>query len=133
MKAASPPRFRVAPPSRNLNATTSFYTCGLGLTVLTRFEDHAGIDGVILGHPGWPYHLELTCRRRDPISPAPTAEDLLVFFLPDQSDWTSAVAQLRSCGAKEVVNVNPYWGEHGATFEDPDGNLVVLQNAAFEG
>jgi len=31
--------------------------------VLTQFHDHEGFDGVILGHPQQPYHLEFTAQR----------------------------------------------------------------------
>ncbi len=29
-------------------------------------------------------------------------------------------------GIEPVAPANPYWAEHGVTFEDPDGFLVVL-------
>jgi hypothetical protein len=29
-------------------------------------------------------------------------------------------------GAEPVGPANPYWAEHGVTFEDPDGFRVVL-------
>lgn len=56
------PHLRVARPSANLEAATDFYTRGLGLELLASFKEHAGFDGVILGHPHWPYHLEFTKR-----------------------------------------------------------------------
>jgi hypothetical protein len=31
-----------------------------------------------------------------------------------------------------VQSFNPYWDQHGKTFEDPDGYRVVLQNAAWD-
>jgi catechol 2,3-dioxygenase-like lactoylglutathione lyase family enzyme len=126
-----PPQLRVARPSRDLNAATAFYARGLGLRVLARFEDHAGIDGVILGHPDWPYHIELTQRRSNPELPARSDEDLIVFYLPDHDVWSSTVEGLRALGAREIVNANPYWTLRECTFEDPDGNPVVLQNAAW--
>ena len=125
------PHFRLARPSCDLDATAAFYTQALGLLVLATFEDHAGIDGVILGHPRWPYHLEFTRRRHDPLIPAHTEEDVIVFYLPDSDLWTSTVDAVRAFGAREVRNSNPYWRQRGLTFEDPDGNLVVLQNAAW--
>jgi len=54
------PCLRVARPTRDIEAATRFYTLALGLDVLARFDDHAGFDGVIMGHAGWPYHLEFT-------------------------------------------------------------------------
>ncbi len=51
MSPASPARLRVARTSRDLEAATLFYARALGLEVLATFDDHAGFDGVILGHP----------------------------------------------------------------------------------
>jgi catechol 2,3-dioxygenase-like lactoylglutathione lyase family enzyme len=126
-----PPQIRLARPSGNLEAIAAFYSGALGLRILASFQDHAGIDGIILGHLHWPYHLEFTRRLRDPVIPARSDEDLLVFYLPDRTGWNSAVERLRTFGAREVVNANPYWRERGLTFEDPDGNLVVLENASW--
>ena len=97
-----PPQLRVARPSRDLRAATEFYTHALGLEVLAAFADHDGFDGVMLGHERWPFHLELTHRRRAPIAPHPTEEDLLVFYLPDRAEWSAAVQRVRDFGATAV-------------------------------
>jgi catechol 2,3-dioxygenase-like lactoylglutathione lyase family enzyme len=131
MNPLSAPHLRVARPSRDLEATLRFYTRALGLELLVSFADHAGIDGVILGHPSWPYHLEFTRRRTDPLVPEPTDEDLLVFYLPEQGDWNAVVQRVRDFGARAVRSANPYWDDRGLTFEDPDGYQVVLRNAAW--
>jgi catechol 2,3-dioxygenase-like lactoylglutathione lyase family enzyme len=131
MNPASAPRFRVARPSRDLAAATRFYTEALGVEVLGTFDDHAGFDGVILGHSAWPYHLEFTRRRGDPVEPRPTDEDLLVFYLPEQSAWDAAVQRARGFGARVLRSSNPYWDEHGVTVEDPDGYRIVLAHAAW--
>jgi catechol 2,3-dioxygenase-like lactoylglutathione lyase family enzyme len=131
MHTQSTPHLRVARPSRDLVAAARFYTDGLGLHVLASFVDHAGIDGVMLGHPAWPYHLEFTRRRKEPLTPCPTDEDLLILYLPDRSEWNTFVQRLRACGAQPVAASNPYWEERGLTFEDPDGYRMVLQNAAW--
>ncbi len=131
MKTSVVPHFRVARPSRDLDAAARFYSQGLGLELLGSFSDHAGFDGVILGHPGWPYHLEVTHRPAEPILPRPTDEDLLVFYLPDRAEWEAATQRLRAHGGREVGSSNPYWNEHGVTFEDPDGYLIVLRNEAW--
>jgi catechol 2,3-dioxygenase-like lactoylglutathione lyase family enzyme len=125
------PQLRVARPSCDLDAATRFYTRALGLDVLTTFADHAGIDGVILGRPGWPYHLELTRRRDDPVAPQPTDEDLLVLYLPERSHWEAAVQRVRDVGVPAVPSRNPYWDERGVTFEDPDGYRIVLEHAEW--
>lgn len=131
MNPACPPQLRVARPSRDLDRATRFYTHALGLEVLATFLDHARIDGVILGHPTWPFHLELTRRRDAPIVPCPTDEDLLVFYLPDRSQWEAVSERVRAFGVPSVPSFNPYWSERGVTFEDPDGYRVVLENSAW--
>lgn len=131
MIRGSPPRLRIARPTRDPDATVEFYARALGLEVLARFTDHAGIDGVIVGHPNWPYHLEFTRRRTDPVGPRPTEEDLLVFYLPGWSRWNVAVQRARDSGALVVASANPYWDERGITFEDPDGYRIVLENAEW--
>lgn len=35
---------------------------------------------------------------------------------------------MKAIGYEPVESYNPYWDEVGATFEDPDGYRVVLQN-----
>ena len=131
MHTARAPQLRIARPSRDLTAATQFYTRALGLDVLATFEDHDGFDGVMLGHAGWPFHLELTYRRSAPIAPLSTDEDLLVFYLPDRGEWNAAVQRVRDLGAASVASSNPYWDVHGVTFRDPDGYRFVLENAGW--
>ena len=131
MHTARPPQLRIARPSRDLRAATEFYTHALGLEVLATFADHDGFDGVMLGHERWPFHLELTHRRRAPIAPRPTEEDLLVFYLPERAEWSAAVQRVRDAGGTAVESSNPYWDVRGVTFRDPDGYRVVLENAAW--
>jgi catechol 2,3-dioxygenase-like lactoylglutathione lyase family enzyme len=125
------PVLRVARPCRSLSATAGFYTRALGLEVLETFTDHAGFDGVILGRPGWPYHLELTHQAEHSITPRPTAEDLLVIYLPDRAEWHAAIQQIRDTGARPVPSRNPYWDRCGQTFEDPDGYRIVIANISW--
>ena len=129
--AARVPVLRVARPSRNLGAAAGFYTRAFGLRVLDTFTDHAGFDGVILGRTGWPYHLELTHQAAHSITPRPTAEDLLVLYLPDRSEWDEAIRRVRDTGAHPVPSHNPYWDRHGLTFEDPDGYRIVIANIGW--
>ena len=99
---------------------------------LAGFTAHHGFDGVMLGHPRGPYHLEFTWQDGHLVGPAPTAEHLLVFYFPDATDWQAAIARLETAGYPAVVAHNPYWNERGKTFADPDGYHVVLQQAAWE-
>ena len=77
---------RVARPTDHLIAIAEMYATGLGFTVLAEFHDHEGFDGVILGHPQQPYHLEFTTKRGHHVGKAPTQDHLLVFYLPDHDN-----------------------------------------------
>ncbi len=123
---------RIARPTDDLEPLVRFYRDGLGFEVLSGFEDHEGFDGVMLGHVGAGYHLELTRQRGHQVGRAPNPEHLLIFYLPDKTAWQDAVERLESLGYKPVPPNNPYWLRHGKTFEDPDGYRVVLQNAAWD-
>jgi catechol 2,3-dioxygenase-like lactoylglutathione lyase family enzyme len=127
------PHLRIARPTDNLHALLPFYQKGLGFEVIDAFQDHAGFDGIMLGHPGGPYHLEFTRQRGHSVGRAPTQEHLLVFYLEDADTWDIAVERMRACGYEPVPSLNPYWDVQGKTFEDPDGYRVVLQNAAWTG
>ena len=122
---------RVARATDRLEEVVRFYVEGLGLDKLGSFEDHEGFDGVMVGTPGAPYHLEFTRQRGHVVGNAPTKENLLVFYLPDKGEWRSAVDRMEAAGYQSVPSLNPYWDRHGRTFADPDGYRVVLQNAAW--
>lgn len=130
-EAITTPILRVARPTNDVDALRRFYMDGLGFVELASFEDHDGFDGLILGHRAAPYHLEFT-RARGHIAPrSPSPDNLLVFYLPDDGEWASAVERLREAGYEPVPSFNPYWDVRGRTFEDPDGYRVVLQRAAW--
>lgn len=122
---------RVARPTDDLEAVVRFYRDGLGLEVLSEFQDHDGFDGVMLGWRGSSYHLEFTHHAGQKVGRAPTEDHLLVFYLPDAEEWRQAVSRLRESGHEPVKPCNPYWETNGKTFEDPDGYRVVLQNASW--
>jgi hypothetical protein len=108
------------------------YCKGLNLRVIGSFKDHDGFDGVMLGNSGMHYHFEFTQCHQHPVIPAPTAEDLVVFYVVDLEDWRKVCAAMVSAGFKQVASFNSYWDMRGRTFEDDDGYRVVLQNAAWE-
>lgn len=122
---------RVARATDHLDDVVRFYLVGLGLEELGSFEDHEGFDGVMVGVSGAPYHLEFTHQRGHVVGDAPTKDNLLVFYLPDDGEWMSAVDRMEAAGYASVPSLNPYWDRRGRTFEDPDGYRVVLQNAAW--
>jgi hypothetical protein len=122
---------RVARPTDHLAAIAEMYAKGLGFTVLVEFTDHDGFDGVILGHPEQPYHVEFTSQRGHRVGPAPTRDHLLFYYIPDPDEWTESCARMLASGFVSVVSYNPYWDVRGRTFEDLDGYRVVLQNTAW--
>lgn len=120
---------RVARPTNDLAAVTRFYRDGLGLQELFRFSDHEGFDGVMLGQPGDTYHFEFTRAHGHDAGRAPTADNLVVFYMPDRDAWEAAIQRMKEYGYTTVPSFNPYWDRQGVTFEDCDGYRVVLQNA----
>lgn len=127
-----PPVLRIARPVRDLEASLRFYCDGLGFELLARFADHAGFSGVILGKPQAPYHFEFTTAAHltEPL-PTSHADDLIVFYLPDGTDCTTAQAQLEAQGHRATPSLNPWWDEGGRTYQDPDGYRVVLTRRSW--
>ncbi|HVY63428.1 MAG TPA: GNAT family N-acetyltransferase [Gammaproteobacteria bacterium] len=115
-------QLRVARHTERLDEVVAFYRDGLGLPEIGRFHDHAGYAGVFLAIPGTGAHLELTAGGAHG-APAPHPESLLVLYVGDRRTRDAIAARLQQAS---VAPANPYWAEHGTTFEDPDGFRVVL-------
>jgi catechol 2,3-dioxygenase-like lactoylglutathione lyase family enzyme len=122
---------RVARPTDNLSEVVKFYRDGLGLGVLSSFSGHNGFDGVILGHKGSPYHLEFTHKRGHTVGKAPSEDNLLAFYISDETEWKNAVARMQNHGYEPVKSFNPWWDNGGKTFEDVDGYRVVLYHDSW--
>ncbi len=103
------PVLRVGRPTDRLPEVVSFYTDGLGFTLLSSFEDHNGFDGAILGHPHAPWHLEFTHHRGTTVGSAPTLDHLLVLYLLERDAWEAACAQIEAFGVAPVPSYNPWW------------------------
>lgn len=125
-------QLRVARPVADIARSVDMYCAGLGLSVLGRFEDHGGFDGAMLGARGADHHFEFTRYSAHAVAPSPTAEDLWVFYVSDDSAWQERCASMLSAGFREVASFNPYWSRNGRTFADLDGYRVVVQHAAWE-
>ncbi len=123
---------RVARPTDRLDQVVRFYTEGLGLHILYRVKNHDGFDGVMVGMPGEAYHFEFTHHRGHSVGRAPTQDNLIVFYLPEQLEWQQTIERMNAAGYKPVKSYNPYWDNKGVTFEDPDGYRVVLQNDIWD-
>jgi catechol 2,3-dioxygenase-like lactoylglutathione lyase family enzyme len=119
---------RIARPTDRLEEVVAFYRDGLGLPELTRFTNHDGYDGVMLGLPGATYHLEFTRHVGGSPCPAPSADNLLVLYIPDAAQLAALHARLARHGHAPVEPENPYWLQNSVTFADPDGWRVVLCN-----
>ncbi len=118
---------RIARPTDKLQEIERFYCQGLGLRKLGGFENHNGYDGLMLGLPGFAYHLEFTQHEEGSPCPAPSKDNLLVLYIPDRKRLSSVVQRLVQLGYLEVEPESPYWKEKGAvTVEDPDGWRLVL-------
>ncbi len=115
-------QLRVARHTERLDELVRFYRDGVGLTEIGGFRDHDGYDGVFLEVPGTGTHLELTAGGRHG-APIPHPEALLVLYLGDEEAVHTVSARL---GIDPIAPANPYWGERGTTFEDPDGFRVML-------
>jgi GNAT superfamily N-acetyltransferase len=116
------PQLRLARHTERLEEVVQFYRDGVGLTEIGGFRDHDGYDGVFLAIPGTNAHIELTAGGGQG-PPAPHPESLLVLYLGDDQAVREVTARLPT---DPVLPANPYWAEHGWTFEDPDGFRVVL-------
>jgi len=117
---------RIARPTDRLEEVIRFYRDGLGLRELGRFREHDGYDGVMLGLPQATYHLEFTQHRAGNPARAPSADNLLVLYIPETTELAGLSRRLQSMGYPAVDPVNPYWRDRSVTFEDPDGWRVVL-------
>jgi catechol 2,3-dioxygenase-like lactoylglutathione lyase family enzyme len=120
---------RIARPTDKLEEVVRFYSEGLGLRVVGSFKEHDGYTGYMLGLPGTDYHLEFTQHAAGSPCPAPTRDNLLVFYIRDKEAADRIAARLSRLGYHAVEAANSYWREKGITIEDPDGWRVVLMNS----
>ena len=125
------PHLRIARPVDDLESSVTMYKLGFGLLEIGRFTGHDGFDGVMLGSPDSTFHFEFTYCHSHPVSPTPTPEDLLVFYVPDVESWNARCQAMLDAGFAEVASFNPYWSRLGRTFEDQNGYRVALQQAEW--
>jgi len=117
---------RIARATNSLRDIVAFYADGLGLSIITEFENHEGYSGIIFGLPGVDYHLEFT-QHDSGIPVPPSSEDnLLVLYIPEKEAIGRLVVKLGALGYFPTAPANPYWEDKGVTIQDPDGFRVVL-------
>jgi catechol 2,3-dioxygenase-like lactoylglutathione lyase family enzyme len=125
-------QIRVARPTDKLTEVVTFYRDGMGLPMIAHFENHAGYSGVILGTPTGHFHLEFTHAETGSPCPAPSKDNLLVFYIPEDKVYAEAVKRMKDHGYQPVEPENPYWKDKSYTFEDPDGwRMVIYRGEAF--
>ncbi len=117
---------RVGRPTDNLLEITKMYVEGLGFEVIGGFDGHGDFSGRMVGHPKHHYHLEFTTHIREKVGRAPSLENLLVFYIPNDSDYKNAINRISKSGFKKVKSFNPYWDGGAQTYEDLDGYRVVI-------
>ncbi len=119
-------QLRCARPTSRLEAVVHFHRECLGLDELSRFEDHAGYDGVMLGLRDASYPLELT-QRAGIDGPATTKDNLLVLDLRTVSALALVAARFTNSGYQPVQADDRFWAAQDAvTFEDLDGWHLIL-------
>lgn len=121
-------QMRIARPVSLLSKSCEMYCDGLGLKKIGEFSDHDGFSGCMLGRGDLAWHLEFTQCHHHPVTPSPSAEDLLVLYVPDKGSWEKRCATMSHAGFVRVESFNPYWEQKGITFRDIDGYRVVIQN-----
>lgn len=126
----SAPVLRIARRCADPFALAAQYRDGLGLHELGRFENHDGHDGVMLGWPDAGWHLELV-RAPGPRRHAPDSEDALVVYEPAPDPWQVRVDALDRAGFMRVRSDNPYWQQHGASFDDAEGFRWIVARQAW--
>lgn len=117
---------RVGRPTDNLEEITKMYVEGLGFDVIGGFDGHSNFSGRIVGHPKHNYHLEFTTHAKHKAGRAPTLENLLVFYIPDETKYNNAIHRISNSGFRKVKSFNPFWEGGSQTFEDLDGYRVVI-------
>ncbi len=116
---------RVVRPTDRLEEVVAFYRDGLGLRVIDTFKG-SGYEGVLLGLPGRSYHLAFIRHKDGSPCPAPSRDNLLVLYIPDQDHLSRLRERFERLGHRPVEPQNPYWRDKSITFEDPDGWRTVL-------
>lgn len=120
---------RVGRPTDNLEEITKMYVEGLGFEVIGGFDGHGDFSGRMVGHPKHYYHLEFTSHITEKAGRAPSLENLLVFYVPNDAEYDAAINSISNSGFKKVKSFNPYWDGAAQTFEDLDGYRVVISHS----
>jgi catechol 2,3-dioxygenase-like lactoylglutathione lyase family enzyme len=117
---------RVARPTTDIERAITFWTHVVGLEILSRFEDHEGYDGVILGNSGGQWEIEVTHHSSGMPLPSPSEEDIIVLYL-NRELARGITDRLRHAGHPPKEHPNPYWqAMEASAHTDPDGYTVII-------
>ncbi|MBQ9241221.1 MAG: VOC family protein [Duodenibacillus sp.] len=127
------PKVRLSRPTNNLERDIHFYRDGLGFDILDRFVEQHGLDGVIFGHRGWPYQIEVVSRRDEAEVPrAPSADMAMIFSIPEAENWEARLKALFDAGFSPVPLPSLYDDGASVCYEDPDGYRVILRRGKWK-
>jgi catechol 2,3-dioxygenase-like lactoylglutathione lyase family enzyme len=127
------PKVRLSRPTNNLERDILFYRDGLGFDILDRFVEQHGLDGVIFGHRGWPYQIEVVSRSDEKEVPrAPSADMAMIFSIPEPENWEARLKALFDAGFSPVPLPSLYDDGASVCYEDPDGYRVILRKGKWK-
>ncbi|MEN9803042.1 MAG: hypothetical protein RLZ37_2167 [Actinomycetota bacterium] len=119
-------RMRVARPTKDIERSITFWAQVVGFELLSRFSDHEGYGGAILGNAYGQWELEVTHHSSGLPLPTPTDEDIIALYLHrDLAD--EVIKRLILAGHLQKRHPNPYWQAMGASVHtDPDGYTLII-------
>ncbi|MCF0253735.1 MAG: VOC family protein [Duodenibacillus sp.] len=126
------PKIRLSHSTCSIERSIAFYRDGLGFEILDRYDEQDGWNGVIFGHRGWPYQIEVSQRRNEeePHRSGSTTT-FVVFCIPEDDLWQQRLSALYAAGFMQVPPPALY-KDGCACYEDPDGYRVVLRKGRWK-
>jgi len=120
--------FSVVRKTERLSEIYDMYQKALNFEIIKQYKDRDGYNGVILGHENCNYVIEFTNKMDKKNYENHDSDNYLVFYVGDTRKWEWICRSMIEAGFKIVEACNSYWNRVGKTFEDLDGNRVVIQN-----
>ena len=116
---------RIARHTNQLERMLHFYQQIIGLEKLGSFSNHEGYDGVFLGIPGVPWHLEFTTSSTA-AEHHEDEDDFLVFYVKDQNEFDQFLQKFKDKNIPLLKAKNPYWNKYGIVIKDPDNFKIIV-------
>ena len=117
--------FRYARHTNQFPALEHFYTSVIGLQAISRFTNHDGYDGIILGFQHADWQIEFTTTH-DNFPRLFDADDHLVFYVSCEAVRNAILRDARRFQYSEVIPRNPYWQKNAIALRDPDGHTIII-------